>query len=334
MLLLGLVAALVAMGQRVSRQDEASAVPVARPVPLAPPPTAAPPATSTTSPAPAVVPRPLPAPRRGDLSAYRGPGTWVDAFDFSPAHSNGMPAVTPADVDAMAAAGVRTLYLQSARPEDPAAPGDLLEPGLLGQFLARAHARGMRVVAWYLPHLSNLDDDMRHVSASLEFAAGGHRFDGFGLDIEWRASVPDHGARSAQLVELSRRIRAVAGDRAVSAIVLPPVVTDVVNPAFWPGFPWAGIAPYYDAWLPMGYWTNRTTASGYRDAARYTADNVRLLREHVGNVPIHAIGGIGGAATAADYEGFARICAEQDLLGCSVYDWATSAAAPLAALRR
>ncbi len=281
-------------------------------------------------------PRPVlrTAQSRHDLSAYTGAGTWVDAFDFSPAHSNGKPDVTPADVDRMAAAGVRTLYIQSARPEDPAAPGDLLEPALLGQFLARAHARGMRVVAWYLPHLSNLDDDMRHVSASLAFSSGGHRFDGFGLDIEWRAAVPDHARRSAQLVELSRRIRSEAGERPVSAIVMPPVLTEVVNPAFWPGFPWAGIAAFYDVWLPMGYWTNRTRASGYRDAARSTEENVRRLRAHLGDVPIHAIGGIGDAATAADYEDFARVCEEQGLIGCSVYDWDTSGDAPIAVLRR
>jgi len=316
-LVLAMVAALVVVGRRVSPQDPGSAASMARSGSV-PPPTAS----------------PAEIPARDDLSAYARPGTWVDAFDISPAHSAGKPAVVPADVDRMAAAGVGTIYLQSARPEDPSAPGDLLEPGLLGQFLARAHARGMSVVAWYLPHLSDLDDDLRHVSASLAFDFGGHRFDGFGLDIEWRASVPDHATRSTQLVELSRRIRAVAGDRPVSAIVLPPVVTDIVNPAFWPGFPWAGIAPYYDAWLPMGYWTNRTTTSGYRDAARYTADNIRLLREHVGDVPIHAIGGIGDTSTAADYEGFARVCTEEGLLGCSVYDWATSGAVPLTGLRR
>ena len=313
-----MVAGLVAVGRRASPRDPSAATMARSPVP-----------TPTT-----VAATIAPATGRSDLTAYTGAGTWVDAFDFSPAHSKtGAPTVTPADVDAMAAAGVRTLYIQSARPADPLAPGDLVEPGLLGQFLARAHGRGMRVVAWYLPQLSDLDADLRHVSASLEFSAGGHRFDGFGLDIEWRAGVPDPATRSARLVELSRRIRAVAGERPVSAIVLPPVLTEVVNPAYWPGFPWTGIAPFYDAWLPMGYWTDRTRASGYRDPVLSTVDNLRRLRGHVGDVPIHVIGGIGDTASAADYEAFARVCAEQGLLGCSVYDWDTSGAAPFAGLR-
>lgn len=356
MVLVALVAGVVAVGQRLSDDDPRSAVSVARSATATsttvavetttsapPPPSTAAPAPSTTGRRPPAAtrttpateePPPAPARSRGDLGAYTGPGTWVDVFDFHPPHSNGRPEVTPSDVDRMAAAGVRTIYLQSARPEDPAAPGDLIDPGLLGQFLARAHARGMNVVAWYLPHLSNLDDDMRHIRATLEFSSGGHRFDGFGLDIEWRAGVPDHATRSAQLVELSRRIRAEAGDRPVSAIVIPPVVTDVINPGFWPGFPWKAIAPYYDVWLPMGYWTNRTASSGWRDADRYTTENLRLLRQHVGDVPIHAIGGIGDASTGADYEAFARVCADSGLLGCSVYDWATSGPAPISVLGR
>ena len=38
------------------------------------------------------------------------------------------------------------------------------------------------------------------------------------------------------------------------------------------------IAPAYDAWMPMSYWTSRTPASGYRDAYRYTAENIDRLR--------------------------------------------------------
>ncbi|MGH9181379.1 MAG: hypothetical protein ACRDY5_06655, partial [Acidimicrobiales bacterium] len=160
-------------------------------------------------------------------ASFAGLGTWVDVFDFNPAHTNGQPpAVSPATVDTMADAGVRTLYLQSARPNDPLAPGDLVSPDLLAQFLTRAHARGMRVVAWYLPHFADVSDDMRHLSAMLAFKANGRGFDGIGLDIEWRAAVPDAAARGAQLVELSRQLNAAAGALPVGAIVLPPVVTD------------------------------------------------------------------------------------------------------------
>lgn len=260
-------------------------------------------------------------------------GTWLDVFDFNPAHTNGRPPVAPADVDRMAAAGVGTIYIQAARPEDPKAPGDLVSPDLLAEFTARAHALGVAVVAWYLPHFSNLDDDMRHLSAMLAFRAGGRPFDAIGLDIEWRAAVPDNAARSARLVELSRRLRAAAGGRPLGAIVLPPVLVNVVNPAYWPGFPWAGIKPFYDYWLPMSYWTNRTVASGYRDAHRNTMEDVRRLREHVGNVPIHMIGGIGNTSTPADYRGFATALDELGIPGRSIYDWATGGPASVTGIR-
>ena len=65
--------------------------------------------------------------------------------------------------------------------------------------------------------------------------------------------------------------------RTIGGIVLPPVVMEVINPNYWPDFPWTGIAPYFDVWLPMSYWTNRTQASGYRDGYSYTAENIVRL---------------------------------------------------------
>lgn len=295
-------------------------------------PVATPSTTAAPSPAGAVAPPPpvtAPAPGPpGGPGAFAGLGTWVDAFDFSPAHSEGgNPSVVPADVDRMAAAGIRTLYIQAARSEDPKAPGDLLEPDLLTAFTRRAHDRGMQVVAWFLPRFGNLDEERRHLDAIARFTAGGRRFDAVGLDIEWRAGVADHATRSARLVELSRHLRQVAGGLPVGAIVLPPVVTDVINTAFWPRFPWKEMAPFYDVWLPMGYWTNRSADSPYRDAYRYTADNVRMIRDHLDqpDAVVHAIGGIGDEATPADYQGFAAACVDTATVGRSIYDWATAA---------
>ena len=270
------------------------------------------------------------------VEVFSGLGTWVDVFDFNPAHAEDEPSVSPDDVDLMAAAGIRTLYLQAARPQDRAAPGDLTSPDLLAHFLEKAHSKGMAVVAWYLPHLSDLTDDRRHLDAIVDFRARGHRFDGVGLDIEWRAGVPDPALRSQRLVELSRQLREKAAGLPVGAIVLPPVVTDVINTGYWPGFPWRDLAGFYDAWLPMGYWTERGRSSPYADAQRYTADNVRMVREHLGDpaAVVHAIGGIGDESSADDYRDFLAACDETDVVGWSVYDWDTTDAEAWAVLRR
>jgi hypothetical protein len=163
----------------------------------------------------------------------------------------------------------------------------------------------------------------------IDFSVDGQGFDSISLDIEWRNSVEDHAERSARLVDLSQRLRSAAGGLTVSATVMPPVVTDVINPAFWPGFPWHEIAPNFDVWLPMSYWTNRSSDSPYRDAYKYTADNVRLLRQNLGdpNTPVHAIGGIGDNATLEDYQRFVAAAHDTGCIGISMYDWGTTDAA-------
>lgn len=304
----------------------AASTTTAPPAPLTTTTTAPPAARAPVPPAPVVLPPFTPPPRR-DLSAYRGLGTWVDAFDFSPQFQpNGAPpAVTTDTIDQMAAEGVRSLYLQAAK-DDTRSPGPLVSPELLGPMLARAHARGIKVVAWYLPKFYDLDSDMRRLLAMRDFRFEGQGFDGIGLDIEWRRDVPDHAERSLRLIELSRRLREAMGDAAISAIPLPPVVMEVVNPNYWPGFPWREIAPFYDVWLPMGYWTFRTQSSGYRDGYRYTEENIRRMRANLGlaDAPVHALGGTDNRSTDDDYRGFVRAAVEQRAIGASIYDWRTT----------
>jgi hypothetical protein len=262
-----------------------------------------------------------PAPADRDLTAYEGLGTWVDVYD-----TRGGPdeaAVTPALVDEMADTGVRTLYLQVAQ-DDHEGAAQLDDPGLAARFLVRAHERGLRVVGWYVPQFGEVGRDVDHLRAIAEFDVLGHRFDGVAVDIEWTGTVADAAERSSRLVELSQALRTTMGSDAVGAIVLPPVQIDVVNPAFWPGFPWAALAPLYDAWLPMGYWTERTTASGYRDAATYTTENLQRLEDHLGEAqPVHAIGGLGEDTTPEDVAGFVDAVQAEGAIGASIYDWAT-----------
>jgi hypothetical protein len=262
-----------------------------------------------------------------NLSAYRGMGTWVDAYDFSPQYQpNGAAPVVGVDsIDGMASEGVRTLYLQAAK-DDPRSPGTLVNPEILGPMLTRSHARGIKVVAWYLPKFYDLDSDMRRLVAMRDFRFEGHGFDGIGLDIEWRKDVPNDAERNARLIDLSRRLRQAMGNATVSAIPLPPVVMEVVNPKYWPDFPWRELAPLYDVWLPMAYWTFRTNSSGYRDGYRYTEENIRRVRANLGlpDAPVHPVGGTDNRSTEADYRGFVRACVEQRAVGGSIYDFRTT----------
>jgi hypothetical protein len=283
-----------------------------------------------------VVLGPVTAPPPRDISVYRGLGTWVDAYDFSPQYqpSGTPPPVTPESMDDLAAAGVKTLYLQAAK-DDIRSPGDLVNPEILGPMLNRAHARGIKVVAWYLPKFYDLDSDMRRFLAMRDFRANGEGFDGIGNDIEWTRDVPNHAERSLRLIELSRRLRAAMGSAAVSAIPLPPVLIETINPKYWPGFPWRELAPLYDVWMPMSYWTFRTKGSGYRDAYRYTAENVERTRLNLGlpNAVVHPAGGTDNKSNDEDYRGFVRACVDTGSVGGSIYDWRTTPMGSYAILR-
>ncbi len=278
----------------------------------------------------------VPEPADRTLDPYTGYGTWVDVFDFSPPYNGGNPSVAPADLAAMADAGVRTVYLQAARLDDRS-PDGLEDRWLLAEFLLEAEAQGVDVVAWYLPKFPGDGTDENRIAQMADFEVLGRRFAGVGVDIEWTRDTDDE-TRSARLVELSATAASAHPETPLSAIVLPPVLIEVVNEDFWPGFPWAEIAPYYDVWQPMSYWSFRSDASGYGDGYAYNEESIRRLRANIGDPDalVHAIGGIGGVdgiddpedpaeplASIEELERFVESLADTDSIGGSIYDWAT-----------
>lgn len=270
-----------------------------------------------------------------DAAAYAGLGTWVDGFDFGPAYqaANAAPAVTPATLDEMAQQGVKTLYLQAAR-ADARSPGGVVDPAIVGEMLIRAHRLGMRVVGWYLPLFADVDQDVANLRKIADFDALGHRFDGVAVDIEDTKSVPDVDDRNQRLIDLSSRLRASSGTDTLGAVVLPPVLTEVVNTNFWPDFPWQEIEPFYDVWLPMSYWTFRLESSGYHDGYTYNDESTRRLRNNLEDQSalVHAIGGIGDEVTTEELERFAQSLVDDHALGGSIYDWNSMASATRATM--
>lgn len=289
--------------------------------------------TSTTAPAPD--PSPSAAPRF-TLEPYRGLGAWVDVFDWSLEYDRtpeDPPAVGMAQLEDLAAHGVRTLYFQPTR-------FDAVEPGLVEEprareLIARAQELGMAVVGWYLPTYEDVAADRARIDAALALP-----LDGFALDIE-SVLLDDEAERNRRATALAAELRADLPGEVLGAIVVPPVVT-VHFDTYWPTFPWEALEPSVDVWLPMAYWTNRTVESGWRDAATYTADNVQLLRELTGrpDAVVHPVGGIACCegitppTTVDDVEAFLDAAAEHGAVGASLYDVATTPEelwAPLAA---
>lgn len=259
-----------------------------------------------------------------DRAVYAGAGTWVDGFDFGPAYKGSAPTppVAPRDVDAMAANGVKTIFLQAVR-QDARSPDGIVDQALVAEFLIRAHRHGMRVVGWYLPSFVDTSLDLLRLEQIVNFNVLGHRFDGVAVDIEDVKDVVDVNDRNQRLIDLSTSLRNVSGTSAMGAIVLPPVLTEVVNTKYWPDFPYSDLEPLYDVWLPMSYWTFRSVSSGYHDGYTYNDESVRRLRNDLANptASVHAIGGIGDTVTPDELDGFARSLADDGAVGGSIYDW-------------
>ncbi len=265
-------------------------------------------------------------PARGawTLEPFEGVGAWIDVYDWTFELTGGQPSVFPDDIDRMADLGVQTLYIQTAHRRIDA---DVIELDHLIPLIDRAHARGLAVVAWYLPSLVDLDLDLRRLVAAARLP-----LEGLGVDIE-SLDVADPADRTRRLLDLSNRLHEAVGTRAIAAITPSAVHLQEINPRFWPGFPWSELAGTYDAILPMAYWSIRRPE--WRSGERYIGENIDRIRALTGrpDVPIHPIGGIADGTSVADVEGMVRAIASRGAMGGSLYDWSTSNPALWDALR-
>ena len=246
---------------------------------------------------------------------------WVDIYDYAIRDNMNIPEV----VDTMAKRGVKTLYLQTSRWKDP---NDIVNVGAVDLFLENAHARGIKVVGWYVPGFGNLDRDIRRSLVVLEHKSpNGHQFDGFSPDIETREEVGGSAARyHAGVAEYSNRLRAQLPNATLGAIV-DDAKNNLRAPERHAGFPWGEIAKNYDVLLPMAYWSVTKGKNGgcgtQYDADAYSREVVSLTRTYMGtDRPIHPVGGIADCVTEPEVIGY--VAATNAVgIGGSFYDYAT-----------
>jgi hypothetical protein len=259
---------------------------------------------------------------KGDASVFQGLGTWVDIYD-APAYN--APTATAAKI---AARGVRTVYVETANDRSTT---DVVNPAKLGLFVDALKARGIRVVAWYLPGFVQPALDVRRTRAMLAFRTpSGAAFDGVALDIE-SLRLKTVGLRTTRLVALSKLLRAEAGDIPVAAITYPSRGFER-HPTWWPGFPWEQVTALVDAWIPMTY--TGGGFKGYDATYGYVARSLRLLRASVGpDIPVHAAGGVANRMTADELKAFVdAVTDEGTISGWSLYDFQTTGPKGWAAL--
>ena len=256
-----------------------------------------------------------PATKEADPSVFGGLGTWTDIYD---GRVYAQPEATAARI---AARGVKTVWAETANYR---ATADVVQPERLGRFVDALHARGVRVVAWYLPGHVNHGLDIRRARAMLSFrTASGQAFDGIALNIEG-TKLRNVALRTKRAVDLTRRIRREAGETPLAIVPFNPRGLER-RPTTWPRFPWLQLAENADAFAPMVY--TGGAYEGFDATYGYVTRALRLLRTHTRDpeVAIHVAGGVADRMGAEELEGFAAAVADDGAtIGVSLYDWETT----------
>jgi hypothetical protein len=264
-----------------------------------------------------------PAAERGDATVFGGLGTWTDIYD---GRVYAQPEATAARI---AARGVKTVWAETANYRSSE---DVVQPARLGRLVDALHARGVRVVAWYLPGHLNHGLDLRRARAMLSFTtASGQAFDGIALNIEG-TRLRDVSLRSKRAIDLTRRLRDEAGDVPLAVIPFNPRGLER-RPTTWPRFPWAQLAEHADAFAPMVYTGGAYT--GFDATYGYVTRAIRLLRTHTrdSDVAIHVAGGVADRLGREELQGFvAAVVDDGGTIGVSLYDWETTPASVWGAL--
>jgi hypothetical protein len=264
-----------------------------------------------------------PAAPRGDAAVFGGLGTWIDIYDGALFTA---PDRTAARI---AARGVKVVWIETANDR---APADVMRPAQLGRLLDGLHARGIRVVAWYLPGHVKPALDVRRSLAMLRFrSASDEGFDGVALNIE-STRLRNADLRSRRAVALAQRIRQEAGETPLAIVPFNPRGLER-RPSTWPRFPWGELAATSDAFAPMVY--TGGAFKGFDATYGYVTRALRLLRAQTGSpdVPIHVAGGVADRMGPEELAGFvAAVSDDGSVLGVSLYDWATTRPAAWRAL--
>ena len=262
--------------------------------------------------------------RRGGVEVFQGLGTWIDVYDTA------LYRTPDAVANRLVARGVRTAWIETANDRST---GDVVDPAGLGRIVDSLHARGISVVAWYLPGHDRHARDLRRTRAMLSFRTPqGGAFDGVALDIE---SLREKNVklRTTRMLDLLSRLRSEAGSTPVAAITYPPRAFER-HLSWWPAFPWADIARRVDAVVPMLY--TGGGFKGYDATYGYVARSLRLLRAAVGDrVAVHAAGGVANRMTAEELKAFTdAVLDDGTATGWSLYDLQTMTPAGWAAMAR
>jgi hypothetical protein len=248
-------------------------------------------------------------------SVFSGLGAWIDVYDY--------PVLPLAKTIAtMKAAGVETLYIETGLSSTKQA----VVPESL-PWLVAAHNAGMKVVAWYLPYYVNVPLDVARTAWIARLNYHGIRFDGIGVDIEYKGAMANNRIWNRNVVRHMNGVRRALGPNYPLAAIPPPPLQMRLAPETWRGFPWAQLGKSSSEIMLMSYWSFRTGCPKVTINCAYdfTRWNVLITRKLTGGrVPIHVIGGVGDNINHRQLNQFVQGAIDAHADGASIYDVGTT----------
>lgn len=251
----------------------------------------------------------------GSRSVFSGLGAWVDVYDYP---------VLPLrqTIEVLKGAGVQTLYMETGMTGTLRAVMPASIP-----WLVAAHDAGMKVVAWYLPDYTNVRSDAERSIQIARFKHDGIRFDGLGIDIEYKGALPNNRLWNRNVVTQMRLVRSALGPSYPLAAIPPPPLQMLLAPNTWAGFPWKQLGKLSSDIMLMSYWSFRSGCPLIRRycAYEFTKYNVDITRRLTGGrVPIHVIGGVGDGINTRQLDEFVQGAIDAHANGASIYDIGTT----------
>jgi hypothetical protein len=248
-------------------------------------------------------------------SVFSGLGAWVDVYDY--------PVLPLArTIATLKAAGVETLYMETGLSSTKQA----VIPASVA-WLVAAHNAGMKVVAWYLPFYVNVRSDVARTLLVARFNYRGIRFDGVGVDIEYKGAMANGRIWNRNVVSHMRAVRRALGWDYPLAAIPPPPLQMRLAPDTWKGFPWSQLGKYSSEIMLMSYWSFRSGCPQLpmNCAYQFTKYNVLVTRQLTGGrVPIHVIGGVGDHMNGTQLRQFVQGAIDAQADGASLYDIGTT----------
>jgi hypothetical protein len=208
-----------------------------------------------------VTARPYAQAPRSPLDGVKGKGAWLMIFDGD--WNDPDPDRAAALVDFALQADLSHLYIRIADSHHHFYGATALQ-----DLLPMAHARGLRIIGWIEPMLSDPSSDTADALAAAHFAEQGQRLDGLALTVEGAStSDPDVGQYLSG-IRNGQELDGLGDNYLLIASTLP-------MPFDHPGYAYATMSRYCQVFAPMVYWraTGLPRYSGV-DGARAYVDQV------------------------------------------------------------